>query len=302
MSPQRSQLIDDIRARSADMSAAKRAVGEFLAQNWKYAAFLNAARLAAEAGVSESVVVRFAKDLGYRGYPDLQDRIRDLVMEDMGILDLYRETTEDRASSIDLRIHHSLEADQTNLARSLEGMSAVAAEEAARLLIDAREVVVLGSRTSRAPAAVAALYLNAVLANTRHLENANSDIYDQLRRLDERDVVVAFILRHYNRDTVAQVAYARSRGARVITVTDSPQSPLVPNSDHVFYAHVESPSFYLSQVGVLGIVNALLLLVATLGDDDRQGRNLAELEEIYDTFYYSKPLRRPAPSDEKPVL
>src|SRR5690606_6103322 len=113
------------------------------------------------------------------------------------------------------------------------------------------------SRSSRAPASVAALYLNAVLANAQHLENSNSDIYDQLRGLDEQDVVLAFILRHYNRDTVSQLAYARSRGARVISVTDSPQSPLVPHSDHVFYTQVETPSFYLSQVSVLGVVNVL---------------------------------------------
>lgn len=301
MAHPRSRTIDEIRARSAGMSAAKRAVGDFISENWKYVAFLNAAQLAAEVGVSESVVVRFAKDLGLRGYPDLQDQIRDLVMDDMGILDLYRGTTEDRSSTIDSRIQHSLDADVSNLTRTMESLSSDAAEAAARLLLEARQIAVIGARTSRAPASVAALYLNAVLANARHVENTNSDIYDQLRGLDDRDVVLAFILRHYNRDTVAQVAYARSRGAKVITVTDSAQSPLVQDSDHVFYAHVDGPSFYLSQVAVLGIVNLLLLLVATLGDVETQGANLAELEEIYDTYYYSKPIRRRPAADERPV-
>lgn len=302
MRGQHSQIIEDIRVRSASMSAAKRAVGEFIAQNWKYTAFLNAAQLAAEAGVSESVVVRLAKDLGFRGYPDLQEQIRDLVMDDMGILDLYRGTTEDRASSIDSRIKHSLDADVANLTRTMESMPPADAEAAARLLLDARQIAVIGARTSRAPASVAALYLNAVLANARHVENSNSDIYDQLRSLSERDVVLAFILRHYNRDTVAQVAYARSRGARVITVTDSAQSPLVQHSDHVFYVQVDGPSFYLSQVAVIGVVNLLLLLVATLGDSEVQGANLAELEQIYDTFYYSKPIRWRQPANDESAV
>jgi DNA-binding MurR/RpiR family transcriptional regulator len=293
--------LEDIRVQSATMSAAKRAVGTFIVENWRYAAFLNAARLASEVSVSESVVVRFAKELGFRGYPELQDTIQNLVMDDMGILDLYRGTTEERSSTIDSRIQHSLDSDIGNLTQTMQGVAAADAEAAARLLSNARQIAVIGSRTSRAPASIAAVYLNAVLANARHFDNANSDIYDQLRSLDERDVVVAFILRHYNRETVAEVAFARERGAKVITITDSYDSPLVPYSDYVFYAKVSSPSFYLSHVGTVGIVNLLLLLVATLGDSDRQAENLAEVARIYDTFYYSNPPRRRPRNDEKRV-
>jgi hypothetical protein len=47
----------------------------------------------------------------------------------------------------------------------------------------------------------------------------------------------------------------------------------------------------------VAIVNLLLLLVATLGDADRQAKNLADLEQIYDKFYYSKPPRKRTRSD-----
>ncbi|MFC4555394.1 MurR/RpiR family transcriptional regulator [Georgenia faecalis] len=294
-------VLDDIREMSASMSAAKRAVGDFILANWRYSAFLNAAELAAAAHVSESVVVRFAKELGLRGYPELQDAIRTLVMEDMGILGLYQGTTEDRTTSIDRRIQHSMDSDAANLTKTIQGIDAEDAEAAARLLNAARQVAVIGSRTSRGPASIATIYLNAVLANTRHFENTNSDVFDQLRVLDERDVVLAFILRHYNRDTVAQVKFARERGAKVIVVTDSFESPLVRYADYVFYAQVGGPSFYLSHVSMVAVVNVLLLLVATLGDADRQAANLADLEQIYDSFYYSTPVRKRANNSEKPV-
>jgi DNA-binding MurR/RpiR family transcriptional regulator len=249
--------------------------------------------------VSESVVVRFAKELGFRGYPELQDMIRNLVMDDMGILDLYKGTTADRSSTIDHRIQHSLDSDIGNLTQTMQGVKAADAEAAAQLLNNARQIAVIGSRTSRAPATIAAIYLNAVLANTRHFENGNSDIYDQLRSLDERDVVLAFILRHYNRETVSEVAFARGRGAKVITITDSYDSLLVPYSDYVFYAKVSGPSFYLSHVATVGIVNLLLLLVATLGDSDKQAENLTEVERIYDAYYYSKPPRNRTPKQPR---
>lgn len=290
--------LEDIRVQSMAMSAAKRAVGTFAVENWQYTAFLNAAQLASEAGVSESVVVRFAKELGFRGYPELQEMIRNLVMQEMGILGLYKGTT-DRSSTISQRIQHSLESDIVNLTQTMNGINEADAEAAARLLCDARQIAVIGSRTSRAPASIASIYLAAVLGNTSYLDNSNSEIYDRLRSLDERDVVVAFILRHYNRTTVEEVAFARERGAKVITITDSSECPLVAYSDHMFYANVGGPSFYLSHVGTIGIVNLLLLLVATLGDADKQAENLAEMEQIYDTYYYSKPPRNRARNDGK---
>lgn len=283
--------LDEIRDQLTKMSAAKRAVGDFIVHHWRYSAFLNAAQLAAESGVSESVVVRFAKDLGFRGYPELQETIRNLLMEDMGILDLYRGTTEAREFSIDRRIEHSLESDVANLTHTMRGIDPEAAEAAAKMLISARQIVIVGSRSSRAPASVATIYLNGILGNARHYDNANSEIYDQLRSLDDRDVVLAFVLRHYNRDTVSAVKFAHERGAKVVTVTDSPECPLVPYSEHSFYAQVTGPSFYVSHVATIGIVNLLLLLVATLGDSERQASNLADLEQIYDSYYYSKPIR-----------
>ncbi len=96
-------ILDVIAAELPQMSAAKRAVGEFVLTNWRYTAFLNAAQLAAQAGVSESVVVRFTKELGLTGFPDFQERIQDLVMREMGILDLYKDSSLSQPARIDER-------------------------------------------------------------------------------------------------------------------------------------------------------------------------------------------------------
>lgn len=291
-------ILDEIRAQAGRMSAAKRAVAAFIVENWRYTAFLNASQIANEAGVSESVVVRFAKDLGFSGYPQLQERIRDLVMRDLGILDLYQGAAESRNSSIAHRIQHSVEADMANFTQSVEAIDPDQAEAAARLLLGAREIAVIGLRSSLGPASVLALYLNAALGNTRHYDNAHGDVYDQLRRLDKRDVAVVIGFRHYNRETLEQAGFVHQRGVPVIGITDSPQSPLVPLSQHTFYVHTESPSFYLSQIGTMAVVNVLLLLVATLGDTDAQSRSLYEMQAIYDQHYYSTGTPKHAPTDE----
>lgn len=285
-------ILDVIAAELPQMSAAKRAVGEFVLTNWRYTAFLNAAQLAAQAGVSESVVVRFTKELGLTGFPDFQERIQDLVMREMGILDLYKDSSLTQPASIDERIQQSLDSDMAILTQTMHGLSADDAVASARTIVAARSVVILATRSTRGPGAIASVYLNAVLANTTMLEDNTSEIYDQLRKLDERDVVIAFLGRYYDRNTMSQIAFAREHGVKLILITDSPAAPFSQEAEHVLCVQMQSPGFYRSHVGTVALVNLLLLLVGTLGDAEQQTANLAEMQMIYDRFYYSKPLAR----------
>lgn len=53
-------------------SKGQRTIAQFILKNYDKAAFMTAARLGEVTGVSESTVVRFAADLGYRGYPGMK--------------------------------------------------------------------------------------------------------------------------------------------------------------------------------------------------------------------------------------
>jgi DNA-binding MurR/RpiR family transcriptional regulator len=283
-------ILDTIRVQVGQMSKAKQSVGVFLLERWRNASFLTASQVAAQAGVSESVVVRFAKDLGLSGFPELQAQLRELVMRDLGILDLYQGAEQVRASSVAEVIQLSKDCDLAAYSRTLDSVAPVQAEAAARMLLAAGQIAVLGSRSSLGPAAVLTLYLNAALGNTRRYDNASGDIYDQLRRLGPGDVALVILFRHYNKEVVAQAAFLHERGVPLIAITDSPAAPIAEWSRQVFFARTESPSFHLTHVGSLGIVNMLVSLVATLGDDSRLSQSLAETHDIYNTHYYLSPL------------
>lgn len=285
-------ILDLIAAELPQVSAAKRAVGEFVLTNWRYTAFLNAAQLAAQSGVSESVVVRFTKDLGLSGFPEFQEHIQDLVMREMGILDLYKDSGHIQQASIDDRIRQSLDSDLAVLTQTMHGLSADEVVASVSTILAAQSIVILATRSMRGPGAIASVYLNAVLANTTMPEDNTSEIYDQLRKLGEKDVVIAFLGRYYDRNTMSQIAFIRERGVRLVLITDSPMAPFSQEAEHVLVAQVQGPSFYRSHVGTVALVNLLLLLVGTLGDEEKQTANLAEMQMIYDRFYYSKPLSR----------
>ena len=68
-------LLQRIEKKSSEFSKGQRRLAQYITENYDIAAYLTASKLGKEAGVSESTVVRFAYQLDYEGYPELQKAI-----------------------------------------------------------------------------------------------------------------------------------------------------------------------------------------------------------------------------------
>ena len=60
-------------------SKGQKKIASYILTNYDKAAFMTASRLGKTVGVSESTVVRFAVELGYEGYPEMQKTLQELV-------------------------------------------------------------------------------------------------------------------------------------------------------------------------------------------------------------------------------
>ena len=67
------------RVKYSKLSKGQKRLADYVRQNYDKAVFLTAARLGEIVGVSESTVVRFATQLGYKGYPGFQKALEELV-------------------------------------------------------------------------------------------------------------------------------------------------------------------------------------------------------------------------------
>lgn len=67
--------------KSVGFSRGQRAIAKYIADNPQEAALMTAGRMAKAIGVSESTVVRFALELGYDGYPQMQQALQKNMLE-----------------------------------------------------------------------------------------------------------------------------------------------------------------------------------------------------------------------------
>ena len=69
-----------LQQKSTTFSKGQRLLARYITESYDKAAFMTASRLGKTVGVSESTVVRFAVELGYNGYPEMQKAMQEMVL------------------------------------------------------------------------------------------------------------------------------------------------------------------------------------------------------------------------------
>ena len=196
-------------------------------------------------------MVRFAKALGFKGYPELQKEVRRLVRADLKGTERFQLSQAD-ASALDLVLQKEME----NLGALREAFDASAFRQALKLLRDASEVLVVGARATAPLAGHLAFGLGKLGMRCSRASSVTSDTYDQIHRLDRKACVIVVGFPRYLRELVEVLDFAKSAKLASLVITDSAFSPL--RGDVSLYAPAESASFVAFHAAPLVLINALL--------------------------------------------
>jgi len=270
-----------------DLSDAKRRLADFLLEDWQDAAFLSAGRVARRVSCSESVVVRFAGDLGFSGYPEMQDALQDHVKGQLNMVTRLESSTATASSPAEVWEQAWRKA-LSNVNESIHANSIETLQEVVQEILLARQTMVTGVRMSAALAVFLGLNLNQLLGNVEILSMGQGEYVDRIRGLQSGDVLIVVGFLRYSRWTLEVTVWAKKRGVKVIAITDSLVSPIAQNADLVLVARTEGVSFARSHVAAMTLIDGLLALIAIEGGK-RTSESLDELEQVLDNFTFLVP-------------
>ncbi|MGM9652957.1 MAG: MurR/RpiR family transcriptional regulator [Eubacteriales bacterium] len=276
-------ILKTIDAAAPSLSKGQKLIAAFIQNHYDKAAYMTASRLGAEVGVSESTVVRFATELGYDGYPALQRAIQETVR--MRLTSLQRiEVANHRLGGANI-LDAVLASDAEKIKYTLEHIDRAAFERALDALLGARTIYIIGMRSSSPLAEFLNYYLSYMFENVRLIRTTSgSEIFEQLMRIGPQDVLLAVSFPRYSTRIVNAVDYARQAGACIVSLTDSPHSPIARDADAVLCARSDMASFIDSLVAPLSIINALLAALAQKKQAELAA-TLTKLENVWDTFH-----------------
>ena len=252
-------VLQTIRAGMDTFSKGQKRIAAFILDNYDRAAFMTAAKLGETASVSESTVVRFAAQLGYDGYPDMQKALQELIRGRLTSIQRIQ-VSRDQMTGSDI-LGSVMQRDMNSIHDVIERLDREEFERVVDKLLHAKHIYILGVRSSSFLAGYLNFYLHLIF----------------------KDVLVSISFPRYSKMAIHAVEFACRRGGDVVAVTDSPISPMYKMASASLLASSDMISFVDSMAAPLSLLNALILAVGQQRRDDLSA-TLAEMEQVWSKY------------------
>ncbi len=257
-------VIEELRRRYDRLTQSQKRIAEYIVEHPQAVAFSTVDQMAGELDVNPSTIVRFTYRLGLNGFPDLQERMRELVRGQLS-------RTGDPINESQVAGHlggtsfgASLSHDWQNLHRTIANLDAGAFDQAVNLLARSRRVYVVAGFTTFPVAHYFALVLDRLRTDISLLASNDAFATPRLVEMKPEDCVLAITFPRYARGTHRVAMWAKENKAKVIAVTDSPISALGQIADVVLLAASGGTGMQNSMVAPMAVANALLNGVAAV--------------------------------------
>lgn len=247
-----------LRAAHNTLSPKTLAVARFVEVHYVDAAFMSTRELAEAANVSLATVVRFPRALGYRDFDALRAALQAQVNIDLtGVERLQSLPSGNTAPAALLR--RILDEEMETLRALAHDFSEAQFERFVDNLHDARQVLVLGFRYVAPLTEYLAYSLNKIRPGVEAYTRADSSLYDRIAQLEDTDIVLGIGFARYPADLVRLLQFAHTRGLRILCITDSTLSPLLPLAQVSLFSRGTIHDF----VGSLAAPGALINCIAS---------------------------------------
>ena len=275
-------ILTAIQNRMDGFSKGQKRIANYIAASYDKAAFMTASKLGKMVSVSESTVVRFAVDLGFDGYPSMQKALQEMVRNKLTSVQRI-EVANDRFGNHDV-VSMVLQSDLESIRMTNEALNRAALERAVDAIVHAKNIYIVGVRSSAAIALFMSFYFRNIFDNVKLINSsATSEMIEQMLHVSKGDVVIGISLPRYSARTVKMMEFARNSGAKVIVITDSDDAPAAKNADHTLVAKSDMVSVVDSLVAPMSLVNALIVSICRRKEPE-MSRIFENLEKIWQEY------------------
>ena len=276
--PEAQTLMERLNTLEEGFTPKNRALAAYVVGRPREAVFMTARELAANCGVSDATVIRFVHHLGYGGYPEFIQALRDLLDSEFTMMD-----------RVDLISRHGLGADQyhrvisqeiENLRSLYDGLDPERLDRVAEELIKAPRVDIVGARLSYTYAYYLGWSLGKLRKRVRTHDGCDSWSIDLVTQLPDEALLVFIATSRYPNVLLRLARLARRLRRRIVLIADSNNCPLIQFADQVLIAPFKRFPLYNSPSTLAAMINCLVVgMISKMGHDLREHQSM--LEQMY---------------------
>lgn len=271
--------VQEMLGQTASLTQTQRRIFEYMIGHPEAVCYETLKDISARIGAAEVSILNTCRKLGCTGYTDMKQEFRRYLGEHLKntFNQNYTLETADEAFYQDRHtpVASMFETEQKIIASLAASVDTEQMERCAQLLMQAHEVLLYGHDVSKVLADYFAHRLNYLRIKASSFQLGDSStVQTSLSMAGEQDVVVLFSFPPYYKPVSNAARYAEYRGATVIVITDSSDSPAITESTNNFICDTKTKFFFNTLIGPFSLINVLTSYIAL-----KMGTELNEILE-----------------------
>ena len=269
-----------IRQRYSTLAQSDRKLADYLLEHTERARHLSSQQLAANVGVSQSSVVKFAQKLGYKGFPALKLALSDALANGSRPMQVHNEIlANDPLKRVGEKL---LEEKLAAMNASLDINSEEKLEQAATLLRNARRILLVGIGASGLVAKNLAWKLMKIGVNAVAEQDAHA-LLATVQAMNEKDVLLAISHSGERREINLAADEAQRVGAKILAITGFTPNALQQRASQCLYTIAEEQatrSAAISSTSAQLLLTDLLFMALVQRDLEHAPQRIRHSEEL----------------------
>ena len=251
-------IIDYLEYHFEEFTPTQKKIADFILSNFQEVLFLTAGELASKINTTSSSVVRFAKEIGYSGYPALRKDLRNVISKRLNINGQSEKAKQYKPLEEKNIIDMSIANDLNSMNELVKMKDNNKIETFIRLILQSANKYIVAFRTSYSLGHLLYFKLRKIVPQVMLVTNSDQGIYDVLKDINPNDLMIAISFPRYTNLTIDLARYVSSRGAKVVSITDGRISPLYKISEECLFCPYKGFTFYNSNVAAMALINAII--------------------------------------------
>lgn len=245
-----------IEQKRMDLTPKGKLLADFVVSNPGKVVFMTTKEYSKACHVSEATVVRFVGQLGYDGYSNFIQALRDLLDTELNLIDRL-DLADIKGPGAD-RFQRVVFEEIDNLKQLLESMDLKKIDSVVERLHSSPSIIVIGSRLSFTLSYYFGWSLTKIKTNIQILKGSDSTTLDTLTFAPENSLVIIIATTRYPNELIRIGKFVQRLNHRLIVLTDSSTCPLIQFADESLVAPLRNIPFIGSPTALGCLINFII--------------------------------------------
>ena len=275
-------VIYEIKKRMDVFTPRQRGLAEFILYNPETLAFFTITELAKKTNISEATIVRFCNTLGYDGYAHLVKEVQQTIQSELGTVGRFQFARSMRSETIEKQnlsaFERVLANEIDNLVNLMKSIKSTDFYQCVKIMMKADQICIIGCMASSCLASYFGYTLAKIFTRVFILQDHGPMTSAVYNSLGPNSLVFLISFPRYPKTTMELGQLVSKKGVKIVTITNSPISPIVPLATLSFFVPVGIISFVDTYAAPMALINALITEFSERNPEETQ-RALKQFDE-----------------------